>query len=322
MKRALTLSGLMAFAMTLVLCFVLKVRAAGPTFASFDFPSAAGLTEGRDINNNGEVVGTYIDSSGIHRGFLLNNGAFTSITFPPAAVWTRANGINKNGDIVGEYSLTDPKGDANVHGYLLRGGSFFSFDFPGAAATLPEGIDTNGDIVGWYTTNAGSNSNGQGSSNTHGFLMSNGEFTSIDFPDATSTQAWKINDHAEILGKYMTSTDDKWHLFYRLGGGSLIPIADFPGAAETAPGTYAHIGGLNLQGDIASVFCSSTPCQNIFNFSVDASVHSFLLSGGTYTSFDPPNAVGSIAFGINDTGNIVGTFRDSSGLIHGYLRTP
>lgn len=292
------------------------VLAAGPSFTTIDFPGAV-FTLAADINHTGQIVGRYADTTGINHGFLLSDGTFTSLTFP-GAVWTRTIGINSGGDIVGDYSLTDVRGDKDVHGFLLHGGNYFSFDFPGAAATVAEGINTNGDIAGFYSGNTGSNT---GSNNRHGFLLSGGAFTSIDFPGASSTEAWKINDHGEIAGRYQGTTNAKWHL-YSLSSGVFTSFPDFSGAAQMAPDGYAHVGGLNSQGDIATCYCSSTPCQNIFNSTVIAGVHSLLLSGGFYTSIDPPAALGSFALGINDIGDIVGTYEDSGGMIHGYLRTP
>lgn len=315
------LLGSFIFGFTLLHHSGLSVLASGPTFATIDFPGASAFTLAVDINNSGEIVGRYIDSAGINHGFLLNNGTFTSITFP-GAVWTRAIGINKSGDIVGDYSLTDARGD-DVHGYLLHGGKFFPFDFPGAATTVAVGIDTNQDIVGFYTLNLGNNTSitGEAGTGIHGFLLRNGVFSSIDFPGAHSTQAWRINDSGEIAGRYESASDDKWHI-YRLSSSGFVPVADFPGAAQSSPPGYAEVGGFNLQGDIVSSYCSSTPCQNIFNPTVVANVHGFLLSRGVYSSIDFPAARGTVSFGINDGDDIVGAYEDASGVIHGYLRTP
>ena len=282
--------------------------AAGPTFTTIDFPGGF-ATLASNINNTGQIVGRYTDIAGIVHGFLLSKGAFSSVTFP-GAVWTRAHAINRSGSLVGDYSLTDP--DKNAHGYLLQDGNYLSFDFPDAGSTRANGIDDNGNIVGYYTKNAADNN----LSARHGFLLRGATFTAIDFPGAGSTEAWRINDNGEILGRYLSTTDSKWHL-YRLSNGSFTAIADFPGAAETAPDGYSHVGGFNSGGDITSNYCSSTPCQKF-----SSAVHGFLLSVGVYTSIDPPGAMGSLALGINDTGDIVGTYRDTSGHFHGYLRTP
>jgi len=84
-------------------CFGLANHAqADPTFTTLDFPGA-GVTAATDINDNGQITGWHIDSSGFH-GFLLNSGTYTSITFPGAG-HTSALGINANGDVVGAYNV-------------------------------------------------------------------------------------------------------------------------------------------------------------------------------------------------------------------------
>jgi uncharacterized membrane protein len=283
------------------------------TFTTIDFPGSV-FTFAVDINKTRQIVGTYADTAGINHGFLLSRGTFTDITFP-GAVLTHLLGINGSGDIVGVYSLTSTTFGKEDHGFLLSGGNFRSFDFPGAANTVPEGIDTNGNIVGFTADSSFS------LSTRHGFLLSGGVFTSIDFPGAGSTEAWRIDDQGEIVGRYLNTSDDKWHL-YQLSGGSFIPVTDFPEAAQTAPEGYSHLGGLNSRGDITSVYCSSTPCNDIFHDAVAVSVHGFLLSGGVYTTIDPPGAMGSVAFGINGTGDIVGVYIDAIERVHGYLRNP
>ena len=251
----------------------------GPTYTNLDVPGGV-LTLAADVNKTGQIVGRYTDSTGIIRGFLRSGTSYTSITFPPDALWTRAISINNGGTIVGDYSLSDSRGDKNVHAYVLQNNKFSSFDFPGAAGTVAEGIDTNGEIVGFYTLNDGSNT-GTGSNNRHGFLLSNGVFTSIDYPGAGSTEAWRINDQHVILGRYKGTTDAKWHL-YLLSADIFTPVADFPGFAEIAPDGYAHVGGLNLRGDIVSSYCLAS-CNN----PATAVLHGYLLSGGAYTTIDP-----------------------------------
>jgi probable HAF family extracellular repeat protein len=55
--------------------------------------------------------------------------------------------------------------------------------------------------------------------------------------------------------------------------------------------------------------------------------HGFLLSHGQYTTLDDPSAgtgafQGTLAFGINASGKIVGNYTDANGVIHGFLATP
>ena len=47
--------------------------------------------------------------------------------------------------------------------------------------------------------------------------------------------------------------------------------------------------------------------------------HSFLLSKGTYSSFDFPSGTETTAIGINDSNEIVGYFVDANGAYHGFI---
>jgi probable HAF family extracellular repeat protein len=293
-------------------CFGLAGGAeAGPTFTSIEYPGA-GFTAATDINNSGHIIGWYIDGTGYH-GFLLANGTFTPITYPGAG-FTAAIAINRNGDIVGEYSTTT--GEAkDVHGFLLRGGAFTSIDYPGATLTRATGINSNGDIVGIATDGGGKD---------HGFLLSGGVFSCTDFPGSAATDTWKINDGGEITGRYLSSGDDKYHI-YRLIGGTFTSVPDFPGSVQTASGAVsAHFGGLNGVGDIVSDYANASPVRNNSNDNVigNGNLHGLLLNGGVYSTIDFPGAASTVSYGINDNGYIVGSYQDTNEAFHGYLRTP
>jgi uncharacterized membrane protein len=285
---------------------------ASPTFTSLDYPGAV-FTAADDINASGQIAGWYVDASGTTHGFVLD-GNYTSIDFPGAA-YTSVLGINANGDIVGRYAFKDIGADKGVHGFLLRNGIFTSIDFPGAAETRPIGINSAGDIVGIYSD--------QQQGKHHGFLLRSGVFTSIDFPNSAYTDVWKINDSGQIVGRYQTSGNEKFHLFLWTGG-SFVSLPDFAGAAQMAPTSVcSHHSGMNGAGDIVTAYADATPVQNNnFNQNMLGNLHGLLLSEGVYTTFDFPGAHGTAAFGINDHGVIVGSYQDSFGRFHGYLRTP
>src|SRR3954454_5999521 len=61
---------------------------------------------------------------------------------------------------------------------------FTQIDFPGATFTAVESANPKGSIIGIYGYSDGS---------THGFLLSNGAFTTVDAPGATDTFAFTIN---------------------------------------------------------------------------------------------------------------------------------
>ena len=89
--------------------YLIKKRISVP----IDFPGAVN-TSAWDINDRGQVVGTYAASDGVAHGFLWQNGKFISVDVP-GALSTHAFGINSEGDIVGLYF------DAKTgHAFLLN----------------------------------------------------------------------------------------------------------------------------------------------------------------------------------------------------------
>src|SRR3984893_14491645 len=66
------------------------------THTTLAVPGASGTnTVARGINDAGQIVGSYVDSSGISHAFLYSGGTYT--TLPAGA----ATGINDYGQIVG-----------------------------------------------------------------------------------------------------------------------------------------------------------------------------------------------------------------------------
>jgi hypothetical protein len=287
-----------------LLGLLLCTPASAQNYTTIDYPGAPN-SFAVGINDLGQIVGEYQYGTSFGKqkyGYLFSDGVFTPIIFP-GSQFTRAVDINRYGDIVGDYAKGVNNGNGQDFGYLLHNGTYTSIRFPNSDSTIAAGINSNGDIVGWYMDNAG----------THGFLLTGGVYTSIDFPgSAAFTQAWKINDSGGIVGRYQDSNDNKHHMFV-LSNGSLTSIPDVPGAFDTA---VVEDGGLNNAGHIVSQDCSFKSCS-LFN----GGIHGFLLSGGVYTTFDPPGSIGTTAFGLDSFDDIVGAYVDSSGRIHGYLRT-
>jgi uncharacterized membrane protein len=304
MQRQLKRTCLLAFSSLLGLA--LSAPAGGQTYTTIDYPGSP-ATLAVDINDFGQIAGEYVYGTtiGQRNGFVLSNGVFTSITYP-GATFTRAIGINRYGDIVGDHQKEGNNiGMGNQFGYLLKNGVFTNVQVPNSELTTASGINSNEDIVGWYNDKKG----------THGFLLRAGVYTSIDFPGAAAfTQAWKINDSGEIVGRYTGANDGKYHIFI-LSNGSFTAVPDVPEAFETA---VIEAGGLNSNGDIVTQYCSAKPC----GLGSVGDVHGFLLSGGVYTTFDYPGAALTMAFGLNSYRAVVGGYQDSNGAYHGYLRTP
>jgi probable HAF family extracellular repeat protein len=60
-------------------------------------------TRAQGINDQGQIVGFYVDSSGATHGFLYSGGAYTTLDDPLGTGGTFAQGINDQGQIVGSY---------------------------------------------------------------------------------------------------------------------------------------------------------------------------------------------------------------------------
>jgi hypothetical protein len=278
------------------LWFAPTLRAQVGNFANLDVPGAM-LTRPNDVNNLGVIVGRYDDQAGTH-GFAYANGSFVTIEFPGASV-TVAIGVNDPGAVVGRFTKNGVD-----HGFLLSQGAFLQIDFPGALSTQCHGINKQGQIVGRYMNLENSaNGKGGGLAHEHGFLLDDGYFTSIDFPDADTTDAWKITDSGDIVGD--------WSQNGSLQSGSLhgyilhvgeFHSVDLPGVLGTANRK------LNTSSQLVGIYLNDKKLVD----------HGFVLSGEIQYPFDFPGSAWTDGNSLNDSGVIVGSYADSSGREHGY----
>src|SRR6266849_6912358 len=95
--------------------------------------------------------------------------------------------------------------------------AFEFIDVPNAGPTVANGINNRGQIVGLFRNAFG----------THGFLLSKGQFATIDVsPGASDTEAYGLNDKGDIVGKFLDSSGEHGFLLAR---GTFTQI-DIPGA--------------------------------------------------------------------------------------------
>jgi probable HAF family extracellular repeat protein len=69
---------------------------------TLDVPGST-LSQAFGLNNEGQVVGAFIDSAGKMHGFVFQDGHFVTIDDPNGIGTTTVNGINDFGQIVGFY---------------------------------------------------------------------------------------------------------------------------------------------------------------------------------------------------------------------------
>ena len=95
-----TMLSIVAFLVIAPIAAGSSANAATFSFTQIDVPGAF-YTAATGINDAGQIVGSFVDSTGIH-GFLYTGGSFTQIDVPGAFA-TQAFGINDAGQIVGYF---------------------------------------------------------------------------------------------------------------------------------------------------------------------------------------------------------------------------
>lgn len=260
-------------------------------FTTIDFPGSVATTP-NGINEHGEVVGSYVDSSNRTHGFVRIGEVFRSIDFPGAAL-TQARGISPAGEIVGSYRLpgeTPP----NIHGFLLtRGGEFRRVDFPGHISTIPQRIGPDGTILGCYhdTDTMGT---------MHGIVVRDDEFTEFDMP--TTMHNGATPSGKTIVGLYTDMDAGRQRAYLLKSDGEFIPF-DVPGSTSTV--------GWDINPKRQAVGIYQDAAGRFHGFVVDRHWN--------FETIDYPGAIATRAFGINARGDVVGTYVDSANRTHGFL---
>ncbi len=172
-------------------------------------------------------------------------------------------------------------------------------------------------------------------------------FGTIDFPGASDSSAYRINDLGQMVGGYGADLEvDIGDTGFLLNHGAFKSIR-FPGAIRTQAsginnlgeivGTYIDsatnyhafklVKGVYTNIDFPGAYISQASAVNdsgeIAGLYYDAQLNSygFSLVGSTYTSFQFPGAIYTFPLGLNNPGVIVGTYVDTAGTYHGFSLT-
>jgi hypothetical protein len=129
--------------------------------------------------------------------------------------------------------------------------------------------------------------------------------TIFDYPGTgNSTLPQKINERGDVVGEFFDSNGVA-RGFVRFSDGSFSdPIVD---PNDTVGFTEGR--GINNSRTVNGDYLIS-----------DGTIHSFLLSGDTFTEYDVPGAVQTNLLGINDAGDFTGAFDpDGSGIFQAFI---
>jgi hypothetical protein len=261
---------------------------------TFDYPGAGNSTLPQKINERGDVVGEFIDSSGVTRGFVrFSDGSFSAPIVDPndTVGFTEGRGINNSRTVAGDYVISD----GTVHSFLLSGGTFTEYDLPGTVQTNLLGISDTGDLTGTFDPD--------GSGVFQAFIDSRGTITTYSVPGAALTLAYEINNSKTLTVGYFVDSSAVLHGQYRDANGALHFPIDPPGSVGTV------LFGLNNRNWVVGRYADSAGATHGL----------FFLAPNSFFTFDYPGSAFTSLNGINDLGIICGRYLDASGIAHGFL---
>jgi hypothetical protein len=261
---------------------------------TFDYPGSGNQTLPQKINERGDVVGEYIDSSGVTRGFVrFSNGTFSAPIVDPNDTegFTEGRGINNARTVAGDYAISD----GTLHSFFLSGGTFTEYDVPGTVQTNLLSINDAGDFTGGFDPD--------GSGVFQGFISVGGTITSFSIPAAISTFAYEISNSKQLVVGYFIDSSEILHGFYRDSGGTLHFPIDPSGSVGTV------LFGLNDKNWVVGRYGDSSGATHGLLFVPPNNFFTFDYPGSTFTSLN----------GISDKGVICGRYVDASGIAHGFL---
>jgi hypothetical protein len=262
---------------------------------TFDYPGAGNNTLPQKINERGDVVGEFIDSSGVVRGFIrFSNGSFSDPIVDPndTVGFTEGRGINNSRIANGDYVASD----GTVQSFFLSNGTFTEYAVPGAVQTNLLSINDAGNFTGAFDPD--------GSGIFQAFVSVGGTLTSYSVPGAAGgTFGYEINNSNQLVVGYFIDGSAVLHGQYRDASGTLHFPIDPTGSVGTV------LFGLNDRNWVVGRYGDSSGATHGLFFLPPNNFFTFDYPGSTFTSLN----------GINDRGIICGRYVDASGIAHGFL---
>ena len=260
------------------------------TFTTIDVPGAMN-TVVTAINTSGEMVGYWYNPGPKATGFLLSGGNFTFFEYPGSGT-TEPFGINDSGLISGTAFLF--QNTASV-GFIYDGTTFTTIRVPARQHTVVYGVNDAGAIVG----------GDGGASANQAFELAGSRFRNVTPPPGgwITAVATRINNSNEIVG--LTTAAATNGFAFKQGK---FQTVTFPGSGTLTTTAW----GVNDSGIIVGTYSGCSPCT----------FHGFVLMNGRYLSIDYPGAEATYIDGINNAGQLVGSYTFDQQTFHGFVTTP
>jgi len=260
--------------------------------SQFDYPGTGNQTRPQKITDRGDVVGIYVDTSAVSRGFIMfSNGNFSPPLVDPndTGNLTEGRGINSARLVCGDY--IDSAGA--FEGFFFSHSTFTNYDIE-PTFTIVLGVNNAADFCGSVIPSSGIQS---------GFLSIGGTVTEFAVPNATATLAYQINTTNQSCGYYNDSAGAS-HGFWRDSDGTLHDPIDPVGSTTTI------LFGNNDRNFIVGRYNDTGGATHGILFVPPSRFVVYDFPGATFTSLN----------GINRANQIVGRYIDpNTGIAHGIL---
>jgi hypothetical protein len=283
---------------------------AGYSFGTLDDPKDGTFSRVTGINNRGHISGYFGSGAAGHpnQGFILRPPyaapKYQDIDFPHSAQ-TQLNGLNEQGIQVGSYAAGGSPAGSDV-GFYLMNAHYSAVSFPTSDNASPPvnrllGVNDAGIAVGFYTDAGDSN---------HGYRYDivTRQFSAVTVPGASSVTAAAISNTGSVAG-FFTGPTGATSGFLLLASGQLITLA-VPHA------TMTEALGANDSGEVVGTYQLGRGGS--------ATRHGFTWTRQQgFTTVDDPDGRGTTTIsGVNNAGELVGSYVDRAGHTDGLLATP
>jgi probable HAF family extracellular repeat protein len=232
------------------------------------------LSEGRGINNAGQVVGHSRTAAGVYRAFIFSDGAMQDLG-TLGGTESFGFGINNTGQVVG----TSQTAGGGWRAFLYSNGAMQDLGiFDDGTASYGQSINDAGQIVGSADTAGG----------RRAFLYSNGAMQDLGTLGGTFSEGTGINNAGQVVGISNTTGNFALHAFL-YGNGVMQDLGTLDGRSGSGS------SGINNAGQVVG---TSYTAGNAYS--------PFLFSNGVMQDLGTLGGTWGIGHAINDDGQVVG----------------
>jgi len=250
--------------------------------------ATSGQSSALDINDAGQVTGSFTSPQGSTHPFLFVGGSMLDIG--PGLIRGEGRDVNNAGQVTGTY-FSDESGGPFLYsdGVLMQLASLGEFGGEGLA------INEHGQVTG-------------SAANGHAFLYTDGSMVDLGTLGGFSSEGVSINNAGDVAGTSFASGQSRAFLYTN---SALVDLGTLGGQQSVAT-------KINDAGDVVGYSETADGTIHAFVF-----VNDEMFDLGTLGGAGIPNAMaGSIAVDINAVGQITGIARTSDNQVHAFLATP